>query len=211
MGFQDNFDDNSQDTAKWAKNVLSATQDTLVTALEQNARLEVAPRASQTGVRYNGYLSVSTYNLTGGKAQVKVTQVAGGGSTDTECCLIIDSSNYYAFVVEAGTLYFKKVVSGSASSTTTAYSGSTHLYWRIRHEPSGDLIKWETSSDGSSWTERRSVARDLTITAMKAELSAGTFQSETTPGTAFFDDFALVNGGMPPQLMQSGQVICGAS
>lgn len=198
MGFFDDFNDNSI-SALWTKATLE-NQNAAVTVLEQNARIEVAPLATTAGLNYNALRTVSTYNLTGAKVSVKVPQLAAGGNANTQLYLEIDANNYYGFVTEAGVLYFKKRVASVNSSTNVSYSGATHLYWRLWHDPSNDHIKWDTSTDGVSWTNRRDIARDLTVTAMKVELCAGTYESTATPGTAYFDDFSLQNGGTPPHL-----------
>lgn len=199
MGFADDFADNSIG-ALWTKATLE-TQNAAVTVLEQNQRVEIAALASTAGLNYNALRTVGTYNLTGGKVAVKVAQLAAGGNANTQLYCEIDANNYYGFVTEAGTLYYKKRVAGVNSSTSVAYNASTHLYWRVRHDPSDDTVKWDTSTDGVTWTNRRSVSRDLTITAMKVELCAGTYESTATPGTAYFDDFSLQNGSLPVGLL----------
>jgi hypothetical protein len=201
MGFSDDFADNSI-SALWEKATLE-TQAAGVTVLEQNQRIEVTPLASTAGLKYNALRTVSAYNLTGARVSVKVAQLAAGGNANTQLYCEVDANNYYGFVTEAGTLYFKKRVAGVNSSTSATYNASTHLYWRIRHDASDDTIKWDTSTDGSSWTNRRSVARDLTITAMKVELCAGTYESTATPGVAYFDDFALTQPRLPVGLLVS--------
>jgi hypothetical protein len=200
MGFADNFNDNSIDSARWTKATVE-TQNVLVTVLEQNARIEIAPLAATAGLNYNALRTVSTFNLTGGSVVVKVPQLAAGGNANTGLYVELDANNYYAFVTEAGTLYRKKRVAAVNNSDSVAYSAVNHLWWRIRHNPSDDTIKWDTSTNGASWTTLRSATREFAITAVKVEMVAGTYESTATPGTAFFDDFALANGGLPPWLL----------
>lgn len=199
MGFADNFNDNSFDTVRWVKQTLE-TQNLSVTVLEQNARLEIQPLTSTAGVNFNGARTVNTYNLTGAQVIVKVPQVCSGANADTQFMLEIDSNNFYCWVVENGTIYRKKKVGGVSSNTNEAYNATNHLYWRIWHDVSNDHIKWDTSLDGASWTNKRDIARDLTITSMKIEVNAGTFASDAAPGAAYFDDFRLVTPGVPPWL-----------
>jgi hypothetical protein len=93
--------------------------------------------------------------------------------------------------VENGQLRFEQVMGGSRTSTVIAYNASQHRFWRIRHDATADAIVFETSSDGQTWTVQRTSARQLAITAMRAEISAGTWQAMSAPGMAVFDNFKL--------------------
>jgi len=202
MGFIDNFNDNSI-SALWTKATLE-TQNAAVTVLEQNQRIEVTPLASTAGLNYNALRTVATYDLSGAQVVVNVAQVAGGGSANTQLYLEIDANNYYGFVHEAGTLYFKKRVASVNSSTNVAYNATTHAWWRIRHRTSDDHILWDTSTDGVTWTNRRDIARDLTVTSMKVELCAGTYESVGSPGVAHFDNFKLLQTSFNDTMLADG-------
>jgi PKD repeat protein len=194
----DDFSDNVRDSSKWVLGALQATQDSLIPVLEQNQRLEIYPRANLAGVHYNGYLSAGTQDLTNAGASVEVVQVANGATTDTELALCLDGANFYQIVCESGRLYFQAVVGGARSTTSVAYSATQHRFWRIRHDPVANTILFETSADRVTWTTQRTVARQLAITALRIELSAGTWQALGAPGTAIFDNFRLEsNGGTP--------------
>jgi hypothetical protein len=93
--------------------------------------------------------------------------------------------------VEQGWLLCEQVVQGVRTSTKVPYNPAQHRFWRIRHDAAADRILFETSADRATWTTRRAVARQLPITALKVELSAGTWEPISAPGTAIFDNFRL--------------------
>jgi tartrate-resistant acid phosphatase type 5 len=189
--FSDSFNDSTRDTSKWKLGRFSRPStyfDPQVAVSELNGRLTITPLASVAGTHYNGYVSVSTWNLTGRLAAVEVPQKSAGVS-NTVFSVGVDADNWYAFKTEGTQLRLERRVAGVTSSVAITYSATTHRYWRIRHIPSSDSIVFETSSNGSSWTIRRTVARQIPITAVLVEMVAGTSESVSSPGQALFDNF----------------------
>jgi hypothetical protein len=215
----DDFNDNTLDLAKWNPGTIQGAiytgppaWDASIPVLERNQRLEISPRANVSGDHYNGYVSVAGWNLTNARASVEVIQAATGGSTNTQLALCLDSQNFYMTSVEAGQLRFEQVVNGSRSTSSINYNATQHRFWRIRHEPSTDSIIFETSSDGQSWTIRRTVARQLSISSLRAEISAGTWEAISSPGIALFDNFKLEsNGGAPVNIPPTVSITSPAS
>lgn len=205
IGFSDDFNDNTLDASKWTFGTLQgaiysgpSAWDATVPVLERNQRLEISPRSNVAGDHYNGYLSVGSWNLTNAGATVEVVQTAAGGSTDTQMALCIDNRNFLMISTESGLMRFEQVVNGARSSASLTYNATQHRFWRIRHDPVVDLIIFETSSDGQTWIVRRSTARQLSIGSLRVEISAGTWQSVSTAGTAVFDNFVFeTNNGGP--------------
>ena len=198
FGFSDNFSDNAIDPTKWTYGTIQgaiysgpSAWDATVPALERNQRLEISPRSNVSGDHYNGYLSVATWNLTNARASIEVVQAATGGTTNTELALCVDNRNFLMVSLESGTMRFEQVINGTRSATAINYNSAQHRFWRIRHEVATDSIVFETSADALTWTVRRTVARQLPITAMTIELSSGTWQSVGTPGVTVFDNFIL--------------------
>jgi hypothetical protein len=195
VSLSDDFNDNTRDASKWVLGSLNdgaSANDPLVTVLERNQRLEITPRAKVTGMRYNGYVSAKTWNMTGASASSQVAQVAIPNEwADTVFAVGIDSSNWFRFVHEHGQLYFQSEVKGVKTTTNIAYSSTSHRFWRFRHDVAKDQVVFETSGDGVAWTARRSVPRSIPITAVRFELSAGTFNYNDNTSPAFFDNFLL--------------------
>jgi hypothetical protein len=191
--FSDDFNDNSRDPVKWTLGLVqepSTSQDTAVGVFERNQRLEITPRSSLSGIRYNGYLSAGAWDMTDARATVEVVQKSNG-SSDTVFAVGVDSNNWLRFVTEDGNLYFQSKVAGNKTSSNVVYNLAQHRFWRYRSNSATNQIFFETSGDGVTWATLRAVSRGFSITALRIELSAGTFGGVSTPGIAIFDNFRL--------------------
>ncbi|HEV2762243.1 MAG TPA: N,N-dimethylformamidase beta subunit family domain-containing protein, partial [Pyrinomonadaceae bacterium] len=196
--FSDNFDDNARDASKWALGTIQGTlysgpsaSDLTVPALEQNGRLEITPLLNLPGDHYNGFVSAAAWDMTGGSASVEVVSAPTDGAVDTELAVCLDGQNFYMIVQESGRLYFQDIVAGARNSSAAAYNPAQQRFWRIRHDPVGDLVLFETSADRLAWVVQRTIPRSLPLASVKFELSAGTWRIETLTGTARFDNFRL--------------------
>lgn len=204
--FTDTFDDGVRDSSKWVVGTIAGTIyfgppafDTAITVREAGGRLEILPRTNVSGDHYSGYVSASTWNLTNSAVSVEALPAPGGG-TDTILAVCIDNQNFAMIVREGDGLYFDQVEAGNRLITGLTYNATQHRFWRIRHSNAGglDTISFETSATGTSWTVQRTDPRDIPVTAMRIELSAGTWQPEPAPGIAAFDNFRLDGVGGPP-------------
>ena len=189
----DDFNDNTRDAAKWSVGAIFGTvfagaagYDPGITVAERNARLEIALRPNLAGDRYAGFVTATAQDFTGGSASVEVVQAADGAS-DTLLCVSKDSQNSALIVAEAGGLYFIQKVGGQFAVSGTTYSPTQHRHWRIRH--AGSLLMFDVSSNGTSWLTLHSEPARFAVTSTRIECSAGTWQPESAPGTAIFDNF----------------------
>jgi|SRR6267142_5051647 len=78
-------------------------------------------------------------------------------------------------------------------TTTSAFDLAAHAFWRIRHDATSNNIMFETAPNNSGlpggWTARRTIPRDLPVTALRVELKAGSSETQSvSPGTVRFDD-----------------------
>ena len=71
------------------------------------------------------------------------------------------------------------------------YDPVQHRFMRFRHEPLTNSIIFETSPNNVDFTVRHQVVLQKSVSALTAELSAGT-STATDPGQAVFDNFTLV-------------------
>jgi hypothetical protein len=192
--FSDKFNDSALNASKWKLGLFSRRSSYLdphVQVVEQNGALSVTPIASFTGGHYNGYISASTWNLTGGLAAVDVTQKTSDKAA-TIFSVGIDSDNWLSFRTKGNTLYMESRVAGITSSATNTYSAQRHRFWRLRHNAVTDSILFETSADGVIWVAHRTVTRQIALNAVRAELIAGTSEAVAVPGTALFNKFYIV-------------------
>lgn len=188
--FYDNFNDNVIDNSLWVAGSFEGS-DPLVTVNEVDGRLVITPLTGQSGLHYNGLLSNRTYDLTQGLIFVEVVE-ATRSQANTMLMFGADNNNKAIMETENGSLYMRLVVGGSGvGAVSIPYDSGVHRWWRIRHVASGDTIRFETSPDGIAWTQRHSVSRgSLNITTGKLNLSAGTWNSQSTPGRAIFDNLS---------------------
>lgn len=183
----DDFNDNARDAAKWT---IDDPANSVVTALEQNQRLEIAPAPQLTG--YNGFSSASSIDFTNASAAVEVVQSTVGNS-ETHLQVGISDTNNIITVVSGGNIIFQYSVNGARSRTYVPYDPAQHRFWRIRHDIGGDEIVWETSANNVNWVVQRTAPRPLALTSMRVRLIAGkwTNTDSTTPGTAIFDNLKV--------------------
>lgn len=71
------------------------------------------------------------------------------------------------------------------SATTFAYSSTTHRYWRLR--ASGGTIFWDTSTDGLTWTNRRSTTAPAWVSNSNLALTFSSHRNNGTNNTALWD------------------------
>jgi uncharacterized protein (TIGR03437 family) len=206
--FSDDFNDNARDVSKWQANSLNEganSFDSQMEVIEQNGVLTITPRINVQGMHYAGFVSASTWNLTGAHASVEVVQAST--SADTELALVLDSNNFYRIVQEEGQIYFQDKVNGVKSGSSIAYNPTQHRFWRIRHDPDAKTIVFETSSNGASWAANRTVQPGFALTALRVELASGTYSSVGTPSSSVFDNFKLEsNSASSPALTTPGAI-----
>lgn len=187
---EDDFDDNSRDTAKWTLGSI-AFENAAVGVDEANQQVEITPLALTGSPAIYGYKSLNTYDFTGREASIRI---AADIDPNTEAWLVValDASNYIRTWVAGGTLQTRsRVAAGNTNESHGTFSFTSHTYWRIRHDDNSDEIVWEYSPDGGEWLELRRLARPITITSVSVYLSGGTGASVASPGLVKFDDFNL--------------------
>jgi hypothetical protein len=198
---QDDFNDNSLDLAKWARNALfSGFTDSSLPSIETAQSFQTGPLLTgQSGSHYNGIRSARGYDFTGAYSYVQLVQAPSASTkADAMFTIGIDANNYYRIYVEEGILICQSKIAGLKRNLfTSAYNSVSHRFWRIRHEASTGNVVFETASDNpdvaGSWVVRYSERWDTSavpLTSVIFELKAGTWLAETAaPGTVIFDTF----------------------
>ena len=200
---RDDFNDNLRDSTRWNSGVLSedaSVSDPLLPALEQNQRLEISPLFNAPGSHYNGFVSASAYNLTGGQVSVEFVQLSAS-ATRMLFTVGSDSNNWIHFRIKDGEVWYESRAAGGAIQSHGFYTygvpSPLHRFFRLRHVAANDTIVWESSPDRVNWTTRFALPRPISLTAVRAELAAGTDSAVTItqPGTVIFDNFIMEGGG----------------
>ena len=211
----DDFNSPTRDPNKWnlgTQTLPPTAVDPLVNVAQINGQLRIQPLAQVSGLHYNGYVSANSFDLRGGSVSVELVQAATGGA-DTIFAIGSDSDNFYRFVVHSAgpatslartdkgieasvaapvpELLFQVRVGGILTALSIPYDPVQHRFMRFRHEALANAILFETSPNNVDFTERHRVVLVRSVSALTAELSAGT-SNPTNPGATIFDNFGLV-------------------
>ncbi|MFN2511684.1 MAG: carboxypeptidase regulatory-like domain-containing protein [Pyrinomonadaceae bacterium] len=214
----DDFNSPTRDANKWNLGTLTLPPtafDPLVNVAQINGQLRITPLTQVTGLHYNGYVSANSFDLRGGAVSVELVQ-AGTGGADSIFAIGSDSDNFYRFLVHTAgpdtslapntrglngietpadttvpQLVFQVNVGGVLTALSIPYDPVQHRYMRFRHDAPANAILFETSPDNFAFTERHRVVLSRSVSALTAELSAGT-SNPTNPGATVFDNFGLV-------------------
>jgi len=185
----DDFDDNRVSSTLWPNSYGGATE------IDGRARVPLTPGVSA------GYLSAREWTLVDSQLTARLVTVPGvNGSSSAAAGIYLNSTTsgtrvgwrYNAITgnlsAENQTAFFD----GSAVSLT--YSPFNHAWLRIR-ETAG-TVYWETSSDGATWTVRRSLATPAWVTSQTLTVEMPTAR---TGGTADYIEWDLVGATVHPR------------
>ena len=153
----DNFDDNSVG-AIWTNNYGGA--------VETNQRA----RTPCSSGNYAGYQTSKIYTLAGSSIFVElVTVPAASTATDMNFAMGIlsatDGTNLqFNISPVTGNMRFESNVAYfDAGATSVTFSAVTHRWLRFRE--TGGTLFWDTSTDGTNWTNRRSLTTPAWVTS----------------------------------------------
>ncbi len=162
------------------------------TRSETGGQAVITLPSSTAGTHENGYYSAATYDITGDGAFVTVgTMVATGVAAYALWGFLIDASNQIRWFQQSGTLKAQKIVAGITTDLfSVTWSSTTHKYLRIRE--SGGTIFFDTSTNGTSWTNRASIVGvPFAVTALYVEIVAGC-GNVASPGSFKLDEFNVI-------------------
>ncbi|MFD9069174.1 hypothetical protein [Streptomyces lasiicapitis] len=167
---------------------------------------------------FAGYQTAKDWTLAGSSAfvQLPLAAAANGASTEAQTAFNIIQATAGTFLAinintVAGTIRFENNVGytdGSAVSLT--YNSSTHAWLRIRE--TGGNVLWDTSTDGSTWTNRRTLATPAWVTnsvnAVAVELLS--WRNNGTTNYAEFDNFNTAASSAAVHFMSASLTADGA-
>lgn len=177
----DDFDDSSVSAVLWPGAYGGVTET------GGRARVPVA-------AVYAGFKSAAAWQLQGSSVFVEVpTLPALGGTSEAYVGMQVGSgtdgtSIGWTYNLISGML---RAVSNAAywdgAAVSLTYSPTDHRWWRVRE--TGGTVFWDTSPDGVTWTERRSLATPAWVVgATVLPLSLEAVQDTGTPSYAEFDN-----------------------
>ena len=184
--FTDNFNDNTVGSA-WGNSYGGVS--------ETGGRARV-PCAVGT---YAGYQTAKIYTLAGSSVYLQIPVAAAAASATVEAqtvfCVTPDplAGLNLAFNINtvAGTIRCESNVAYSDGAVTSlTYDATAHKWLRFRE--TGGNVLWDTSPDGSTWTNRRTLATPAWVSAAVNTLALDLF-SYRNNGTANYSEFDNVN------------------
>jgi hypothetical protein len=198
----DDFQTAARDSGKWNNHVLARIgcdqpYDAAVSLSQGSGELQLAPLNAVAGYHYNGYVSARTYDFRGRQATVEIKGFPTGVAAEMLMSVGPHGQNLYRFNVQgtsAGVQLYAHYWTADGNPRyflAGNYNATTQRYLRIRHDMPTDQVRWETSPDGTSWTPVFSWPREFDLSAVRAELTAGSWQSSPNPGVARFGNFSL--------------------
>lgn len=183
----DTFGANSIDAVKW-----NAYYDGGTGSISEGGGFANFAPSPLAAPGYATFDSQSLYDLTSSYGLVRVAQTLNAdANANTSMYLRVDDNNYFEMRVigSPATINANKNVLGvGVTVASMTYSAVTHAWWRIR-ESAGSIF-WDTSPDGSTWTNLGNFVNVLTITSMSVRLTGET-SAVATPGTAKMANFNL--------------------
>ena len=78
------------------------------------------------------------------------------------------------------------MTAGAKTGVSVPFSLALQSFWRFRHDAVPNRMIFETSADGISWTAQWQSPISVPIDKLAVGLNAGTWSSESAPGTAIF-------------------------
>jgi len=161
------------------------------TFTEAAGRATITLPSSVAGSHEAAFATGAVYNLTGDGCTINIqTMVATGVAATAYFDLRLDNNNYLRWRQVSNVITARSMVAAVDTQLFTAtWSATTYQYLRIRE--SGGTIFFDSSTNGTTWTNRASVANPFAVTSLAVWLGAlcGTVAS---PGTFKIEDVNLI-------------------
>jgi hypothetical protein len=186
----DNFNDNLRDAKKWTVNGTSG-----FSVAEQNGQVHITPPADAVG--YDGYYSTTNIDLTDARASVEVVQTAAISTSGVETTfkLVDPVMGYYILISSVGGGSYRletRTSSGVSNSSTSSINPANNRFWRLRHNRAGDMVHFDFSPDGRTWSNPVTVGwGKAPLTNLQIQLYAGKSIATATATTAIFDNLRI--------------------
>lgn len=161
---------------------------------EASGRASMALPSATAGSHVAYYRSSSAYDLTGDGCWINiVTMVSTGVAALVTFDAYIDGANLYRWWQQSGTLRAQRVVAGVTTDLfSVAWNATTYKYLRIRE--SGGTVYFDSSANGSSWTNRATqlVSGAVPVTDLTIQFGAQC-GNLTSPGSLVIEEFNTIS------------------
>jgi hypothetical protein len=176
-----------------------ATKDTTKWTWGSTAAVSSGRLSLPTNSAYSAFItSTAGYDLTSSSIFVQTVQRPNVGNGSTQLYFQLDingtlNTNSVQFVVEGTFLRALRFVAGTQTQVLQGtYSATSHAWLRLRH--SAGTVFWDTSPDGTTWTNFTSWAVTFAVTNLQASIGTGYYGTEPSPGTALVDNVNTAPG-----------------
>ncbi|GAB2718215.1 hypothetical protein [Streptomyces bullii] len=151
---------------------------------------------------FAGYQTAYAWTLAGASFFVKVASVpAASTATEAYCGILVNgdaSGTRIGFTIKAvGNLLRMQSDSGyfDPDAVEITYDPVAHAFLRLRED--GSNVYWDTSPDGATWTNRRTLASPAWIAAAidQCALDLSAHRDAGTPDEATYDLFNTLSNG----------------
>ncbi|WP_406418401.1 hypothetical protein [Streptomyces sp. NBC_01614] len=146
---------------------------------------------------FAGYQTAYSWTFAGASLYVKVPTVpAASTATEAYCGMLVNSptaGTRIGFTIKAvGSLLRMQSDSGyfDGAAVEIAYNATTHAFLRLRED--GTNVYWDTSPDGSTWTNRRTLATPAWVTT-EIDTCALDMSAHRDAGTDDYAEYDLFN------------------
>lgn len=183
---RDDFADSIQSPA-WGASGTSGS----ATKAETSGQVRFTLPSSTAGTHSAYYATPFIYTLTGDSFYINIqTMVATGVAASAFFQLVWNSTNYLQWIQASGTLKAQKIISGIATDLySVAWNATTYKYLRISE--SGGTITFASSTNGTSWTTRATLANPYAVVGMQIVIGASC-GNVASPGSFRLDDVNLI-------------------
>ena len=186
---RDNFTDNTQ-APVWQQ---GGTTGSATAAETGGQAVFTLPSSAGAGPHEAYWKTQAVYDLTGDSFYITIgTMVATGVAATAYFRLYLDDNDYVQWTQTSNTLKAQKVLNGVATDLySVSWSSTTYKYLRIRE--SGGSILFDSSSNGTSWTNRATttVGSTFAVTALGVWFGA-VCANVASPGSFRLDDVNIL-------------------
>lgn len=161
------------------------------TVAETGGQMRCTLPSSTAGTHVAYVVSTATYDLTGDGVVWNIeTMVATGVAATVTLDLYVSNGYVLRWRQLSNAITARSLVASvDTQHYTAAWSASTYKYLRIRE--SGGTIFWDSSTNGTTWTNRASLANPFAVTALYLQFGASC-GNVASPGSLRLDDLNLI-------------------